>query len=271
MSLDETMQTHQKVVERFKAVCQADKRVVSAFIGGSYATGNADEYSDLDLYLITTTEAYVDFFAERQRFLARLGDPVFAEDFHGFGFDMVVFILVNGVEGELALADEGRFHHIHGGPFRVLVDKKEILSNVSFPLQKPTRREQQEALRRLVYWFWRDLSLFITAMARERLWTAYGYLESLQLKCVNLARLTEDFTVWAEGYEKLEQAVAPQALLSLQVTIGPMTQEAMLEMAWELIRFYQGVVPHLAESHGIEYPTRLESIVSSRLKTTIIT
>ena len=51
------------VISRFIAACQADERVVAAFLGGSYATGRADTYSDLDLFLITTDAAYADFFA----------------------------------------------------------------------------------------------------------------------------------------------------------------------------------------------------------------
>ncbi|HEX6383969.1 MAG TPA: nucleotidyltransferase domain-containing protein [Anaerolineae bacterium] len=48
---------HQIVIDRFVASCRADERVVAAFLGGSYARGAADEYSDLDLYLITTDRA----------------------------------------------------------------------------------------------------------------------------------------------------------------------------------------------------------------------
>ena len=36
------------------AACQQDDRIVAAFLGGSYVTGTADDYSDLDLYLLTT-------------------------------------------------------------------------------------------------------------------------------------------------------------------------------------------------------------------------
>src|SRR5690348_10743976 len=72
---------HQALLDRFLAACQADQRVVAAFLGGSYAIGAADAYSDLDLGLITTDGAYEDFFAERGTFLRRLGDLAFLEDF----------------------------------------------------------------------------------------------------------------------------------------------------------------------------------------------
>ena len=82
----------EKAVARFAALCRADSRIAAAFVGGSLATGTADKYSDIDLYLIVADEAYASFFAERKAFMRQLGEPVFLEDFDGFGFDMILFI-----------------------------------------------------------------------------------------------------------------------------------------------------------------------------------
>ena len=78
----------QAVLQRFTEACSKDERVVAAFLGGSLVTEKADEWSDLDIYLITTDMAYDSFFAERQAFVRGLGKPVFLEDFNDFGFDM---------------------------------------------------------------------------------------------------------------------------------------------------------------------------------------
>lgn len=72
---------HQNIVDRFIAICQADERIVAAFLGGSYARNAADQFSDLDLYFITTNEAYEDFLAERESFVRLLGEPLFLESF----------------------------------------------------------------------------------------------------------------------------------------------------------------------------------------------
>jgi predicted nucleotidyltransferase len=137
-------------LERFVAACREDTRVVAAFLGGSHAAGTADEYSDLDLYLIVGDQNYDAFFAERRAFLGRLGAPVFFEDFSDFGFDMIVFVFSDGVEGELALGRASGFDHIHGGPFEVLVDKEGILEGRVFPLLQSTQAEQRETLRWLI-------------------------------------------------------------------------------------------------------------------------
>jgi len=124
---------HRAAIDRFEAACREDARVVAAFLGGSHVVGTDDEVSDLDLSLIVRDEDYDAFFAERRAFLGRLGEPVFLEDFSGFGFDMIVFIFASGVEGELALGRASGFDHIHGGPFDVLVDKEGILDQKVFP------------------------------------------------------------------------------------------------------------------------------------------
>jgi predicted nucleotidyltransferase len=260
-------QNHQVIMNRFIAACQADERVVAAFLGGSYARDADDAYSDLDLYLITVNEAYEDFFAGRKAFIRQLGEPVFLEDFHGGDADFVFFTFPDGIEVELGLGREGHFHHIHGGRYKVLLDKKGILAGIVFLGYEPTRAEQIETLRRLVSWFWHDLSHhFITPMARGQIWSAYGALEDLRLTCVNLARLRQNFQTEAEGYEKVEQAIPVEQLAPLQATFCLMERGAKLQAAIVIVRFYQELAPPLARAHGIPYPIELERVMYDRLE-----
>jgi predicted nucleotidyltransferase len=260
-------QNHQAVMDRFVAACQVDERVVAAFLGGSYARGTVDAHSDLDLYLITTDEAYDDFFAGREVFIRQLGEPVFLKTYHGRS-DSVLFIFSDGTEGELGLGRESHFTHIHEGPYRVLLDKKGILAGTVFPRFEVAQDEQIETLRGLVSWFWHDLAHhFITPMARGQLWSAYGALEDLRLTCVNLARFRANFQLAeAEGYEKVEQAVPVEQLAPLQATFCPMERGAMLQAALVVVQFYQELAPPLLQAHGIPYLADLARMMSDRLE-----
>jgi hypothetical protein len=82
----------------------------------------------------------------------------------------VFFILTDATEGELGVGCESQFNDIHTGPYKVLLDKKGILSGAVFPAREPDPIRQTENLRRLIYWFWYDVSHFITAMGRGQLW-----------------------------------------------------------------------------------------------------
>lgn len=258
---------HQIIMNRFIAACQTDKRVVAAFLGGSYASGTADAYSDLDLYLITTDAMYDDLKASYETFLRLLGEPLFLQNFDDFGFDLLVFTLADGTEGELALGRESHFSHIHGGPYRTLLDKKGTLSGVVFPWYEPPHATQIETLHGLIYWFWHDLSHhFIKSLARGQLWSAYGALEDLRRTCINLARLRQNFSMVAEGYEKVEQVLPAEQLSALQATFCPMERQAMLRAALIIVGFYRDMAPALAQAYGIPYPAELARVVFKRLE-----
>ncbi len=48
----------QAILNHFISICQADERIIAAFLTGSYARGTADAYSDLDFCLMTRSDAY---------------------------------------------------------------------------------------------------------------------------------------------------------------------------------------------------------------------
>jgi predicted nucleotidyltransferase len=252
------------ILDRFIAACEADARVVAAFLGGSYASGTADAHSDLDLCLITTDGSYEDFLAGSEAFVRLLGEPVFLETFdHPHN---LFFIFANGSECELAVGRAGAFTHIHGGPYRVLVDKQGILDGIEFPWHQADADEQRETLRRLIQWFWHDLSHFITAMARGQPWWAYGQLGILRRVCVNLARLRHDFAASVDDYDKIDHAVPRAALAPLAGTCCAMEHNAMLDAVHIIIRFYQETARSLAQAHGIPYPDVLERVMLKRLE-----
>jgi lincosamide nucleotidyltransferase len=259
---------HQAVLDRFITACRADERVVAAFLGGSYAAGTADAHSDLDLFLLVTDAAYDEVWATRRAFVSLLGECIFRKDFTSLhGVDTVFFYLTDGTEVELTLGRASRFAHIHGGPYRVLLDRQGILAGTVFPMHRSDRAEQVEMLRDLITWFCHDLGHHvITPLARGQLWSAYGGLEDLRRACVNLARLKADFSVEAEGYEKVEHALAIDELAPLQGTCCPLEREAIRQAALVLIRFYRDLARPLAAAHGIEYPAALEHMLLGRLE-----
>lgn len=258
---------HRAVLDRFVSACQADARIIAAFLGGSFVSGTADIYSDLDLYLITTDGGYEDFLAERHAFIQVLGEPLFLEQFgviHG-----LFFIFSDETEGELWIGRESDFLNLHEGPYRVLVDKQDILANVIFPAQPADFIEQTERLRRLISGFWHEMSHFVKAMGRQQLWFAYGQLEALRHMCVNLARLQYNFAdAWVgdEPYFKIEHVFPVEQLASLRTTYCPMAYHKMLQAGLVIFRFYQDIAPSLAKTHGIIYQPILERMMTKHFE-----
>jgi predicted nucleotidyltransferase len=259
---------HQEIVDRFLAACQADDRIVAAFMGGSYAKDEVDEYSDLDLFFITTDEAYEEFLVERENFVRLLGKPLFQEDFgltHGY-----CLIFSNMTECDMWFGQESKFKDIYSGAYEVLIDKKGILAGDVFRPHLADHTQQIELLRQQIDWFWHDLSHFIKAMGRRQLWFAFGQLEVLRKMCVILARLRYNFSDAEAGggepYFKIEQTLPTDEISPLKSTFCEMKYDAMLQAAHIICRFYQNVAPGLAEAHNLTYQTDLERMMMKRLK-----
>ena len=259
---------HQKIIDRFLTACQADERIVAAFLVGSNAKGQADEHSDLDLYAITTDEAFDDFAATRESFVRLLGEPAFVED---FGIPNILFLIFpDGSEVELYYTSQNRAGRAFNAPYKVLLDKKNISSTiVPVDSQDFDEAKQTEQLRRLITGFWHDFSHFVTALARNQLWWASGQLEVLRAMCVGLARLQNDFSdpeVTDEVYFKIENAMPVEQLASLKETFCSMDRAALLKAGFIIVDFYRELAVPLAQAHGIPYAQALENVMVERLK-----
>jgi len=92
---------------------------------------------------------------------------------------------------------------------------------------------------------------------------AYSYIEQARHKCVNLAHLRHDFTAEPSGDANVEKEV-PQQLLTLQTTLCPLKQNAMLKGAETIVDLYRQMAPPPAKKHGIEYPSDLEHVSMNR-------
>ncbi|MCI0554126.1 MAG: aminoglycoside 6-adenylyltransferase [Anaerolineae bacterium] len=258
---------HQVMMDRFITACQADDRVAAALHVGSYVKGLADAHSDLDLYLITTDDDYKDFITDRSAFIRGFGEPLFMEDFDLP--DILFLIFPDGSEVEVPFGRESQLSQILNEPYKVLLDKKNITAGITPSEGQVNEKEQTEKLRRLIYWFWHELSHFTTALARKQLWWAHGQLGALRLYCINLVRLQNNFLdqdIGEEGYFKIEDAILVEQLSVLKATYCPMEENAMLESAEIIVRFFRDIATGLATRHGITYPERLDKVMVERLE-----
>ena len=258
---------HKDFVKRFVEACQADDRIVAAILGGSYAKGYADSFSDLDLSVITTDDSFEEFSRERESFLRLLGDLLFLES---FGNPHIAFYMfADDTEGELYFGRESQLDQIHAGKFHPLVDKKNILEGAVFAEEGPALADQIENLRSQVRVFWHELSHFVTAMQRGQIWWAQGQLEALRGICVNLKRLQHnilDPEVGEEPYFKVEKAMPTEPLSALKDTFVPLEKEAMLKAARVIVRYYLDIAPPLAQKHGVLYSQGLERVMLDRFQ-----
>lgn len=255
-----TTEDLERTVRRLGALCQADPRIVAAFVGGSLATGTADKYSDVDAYLIVKDGACAGLLGEREAFMSQLGEPVFLEHFDGFGFDMILFIFADGVKGELALAEVGDLMRIHHGPYRVLVDKAGLLEGVTFPVEQVAIEEQRQHLLGHIKSFWRGFLVMSQALGRGNLLSAATYSEGVRRRLVSVCRLSADFCD-PGGHPRLEAILPPDLQEALAGVFPPLERQAMVEAARRMADLFQGLARPMAAQQGVTYPGALERVV----------
>jgi predicted nucleotidyltransferase len=257
--------TDRAFLDRLVSRAGDDERVTALMLGGSHATGTADEHSDLDLYLITHDERFDSFRDGRHAFMHQLGDAVFLEEHENFGFLLLLFMYSDGVRGEIALTPARDVSEVHGGPHITLLDKDGVLHGRQFPARPINARDRRAIAAHMLIWFWYDRWLLDVALARGTLWTAHYYLERCRQTCIDLGRLRARPDLWPSGYEKAEHVIDVATLDTLASTVVALEADAMRNAAASVTQIYLALGRQVADLHGATFPDRLVNTVTAHL------
>ena len=248
------MDARQDAVSRFCDACRREELIVAAFVGGSLAAGTADDVSDVDLYTITDEADYVAFFARRTAFMHAWARPLLLLDtpnFEGLGFNMLHFVLDDGVHGEVALGHTGNFRALHGGPHQVLVDKRGLLDGVTFPLHVPSAAERRQQAERALDWFWLDFIQFRKHLHRQRPVAVAAELARLRAHCADLLAVARAQDITADGDTLAKR---------LEATVEP-GDPAVVARA--IAQVHQELGSRIATYFGLPYPTHLATLLTA--------
>ncbi|MED3996063.1 nucleotidyltransferase domain-containing protein [Peribacillus frigoritolerans] len=82
---DESLPKHRDVIlKNALKDLKTDSNVLAIYLGGSLAKGNIDNYSDVDLHTIVTSEKKSDFIKDKKNRAKNWGEVLFYEDFNPF-------------------------------------------------------------------------------------------------------------------------------------------------------------------------------------------
>jgi len=238
---------------RFGDACQRDDSIVAAFVGGSIAAHTADAVSDLDLYLVTRESEYERFFARRQAFMRAWAEPLLLVDtrnFEGLGFDMLHFVLDDGVYGELALGHAGNFRVMHGGPHDVLVDKTGLLKGAAFAEYVPSESERLRQAEHALNWFWLEYIQFRKQLHRGNTVGAANLLARLRTHCLTLLALARAVNMEL-GLERYADR--------LTATLDSIDSRSAARVIAEV---HQEMGSAVARHFGVRYPLEVADLLS---------
>jgi lincosamide nucleotidyltransferase len=231
-----------ELIGRLEEVCRADDRLLAAMHYGSFARGEADVYSDLDIMLFFVDESVVGI--DQRAWLEQIA-PV--ELFYVNEFGNSVAIFDNLVRGEFHFDPAGEMARL--AQYReqtrypalettVIVDKSGRLAEqlealIGPPLSHETAAEAQYLVDSFLNWF-----LFgFNVLSRGEYARALEVLTLVHDNLLRMARMEEGRTErWISPTKALEEDISPAAYERFQtctVALDHVALHAAYRSCWK--------------------------------------
>lgn len=180
----------QAFAREFARVFSEPEGVRAVFLGGSLASGLADDHSDLDLYVVAGDGELDSICRLVPELLATVGTILFLRPVD-HGFPMFVFICAGGTRGEVGVIEASGLTDVHCGAYQVLFDRDGVLDGFVFPGWPFTADERQASVCRNLDWFWRAALNAGHYLARGDVWPASEELAAARRHAATLLRLRD--------------------------------------------------------------------------------
>lgn len=214
-------------VESAKTYFARDARVAGLLAAGSFATGETDRFSDLDLVIAVRTDAYADVMAQRRKIAAALGDlaSCFTGEHVGEPRLLICLYLVPGGDGVLHVD----LKFVTPDDLATRVDEPAVLHDVDGVCAAVLARTKAHWPERDPQWF----------EDRAWVWLHYGAAHLARGERYECLAMLGYFRDWVLGPMTARRAGAPQRGLrrietrapadvaALEATVGGVTTASL--------------------------------------------
>lgn len=261
-SIDGLPDRYARLLDRAVAVLGADNRVKAIWVSGSWARGDADEGSDLDLIVATTDEGYAQFVGAAREWWAEITPTVLLDTVphaanvwysvtpDGARLDMVI-------EKESALESSPHRHRL------AIVDPGGLSSRIP-PPPKESGPDQGGVE-------WRIKELFRALCLIEVLVARQDWLLGVQ-GCALMQRTLADLYAAANGTSSTDgvKHYASRLTSEQRSTLEALppiaaTRQAVIAGHQAIFDAAISTVPPLADAVGVMWPTGLERTARAQL------
>ena len=249
---------HQEYLKAFADKAASDVRVLGTWLEGSFATGTADRYSDIDLHLLVAEENKEAFQHGLESWLSDIQSLVLFKD--TFPGQMITCLTGEGLRVDV---------WIHAGDTISLEQTKvRVVSAAEGCLQlKETCSDKELAdissvLKQHFNEFWRVLSILPTVLGREEriagfMGTTFAVMSVTEVLIIGSGKQRD------RGVKNIN-AFVPQTLrkeIEDALTMQNVDREGIAKAHFRLIAIMQRHGPDIAKQHGVVYPLALEKAV----------
>ncbi len=237
--------------------------VAGLLLGGSFAYGNPDFYSDIDLYIVVRDEHFDVLFAEHVEIANSLGKPIsaFIADHNPGGLYDYIVLYDDFVKVDFIYLRSSQLHVMpKWGRFRVLYDPEAVLSTLvscsrnlqaTFQLADPLVLNQK-----FRGWCW----YVFGKLMRGELWEALEGVSFIRERAL-LPMINAKNGFVDEGYRRLEKKMDDELAHDLQLTVASYDKEAVFSALLNEITLFRDLRNELFLSLNLTVdPTAEESI-----------
>jgi predicted nucleotidyltransferase len=228
-----------KVFERFigKTIksLRTEPRLCGLTVGGSWITKEIDEYSDLDLIVVSSDEGYSEVFKERFEIIKALGDLVSAFTGEHVGEPRLLICLFRNplIHVDVKFVALKDFH--------IRVEEPWIAWEKENKLTKALQRSAPKSLKSDPQWiedrFWTWIHYGAVKLGRGEIFETIGFLGFLREQVLApLAMSNQGKT--PRGVRKIEQYL-PDFAKRLQKTVPSYSRQSCIKALKETIKLYQ--------------------------------
>ncbi len=239
---------HRNLLERAVARFRDDDRVPGLVLGGSFALGGADFYSDVDLYMIVRDEVFDPVFAERDAAAQAIGSSLFrftVEPVPGGSRDYIV-TYPGPVKLDLMYHRESELEP--GPKWENRLVLKDDFGSLDAVVSRSTGYEPDrltlEVLAELDQKFWTWCWYVFGKIVRGELWEALDGMHTIRSLAL-LPLLDRAAERPHEGYRRLERKLDPETsglLAATVVSLQPGALYAALQAEIALFRELRAIV-----------------------------
>ena len=289
LDVSEITKFYKHVENVFTDWAHTQEHIRAAVVVGSRARKNytADQWSDLDLVIFSTTPALL---IESEDWISQFGTPIitFLEPTASGGRERRV-LYTNGLDVDFAItpyvmlqqtAEEGVTDelardtaNVYQRGYRIIIDKEKILAKVlrklkNYKLPPPGAPAEDEFCER-VKDFWYHAVWTAKRLRRQELWEAKGGLDSyMKYRCLlpmiewhTRVKQRSNHDTWFRG-RFLEQWADPRIVIGLREAFAHYDEDDMWHALAGSMNLFRVMAFEVAEQLGYTYPKEADQFAS---------
>jgi predicted nucleotidyltransferase len=252
------------LVRRATTLLKRDQRVVAAWLTGSLGRGDADDLSDIDLWVVVREEAMRAIAAARREFVRGLGAPLLIEEApqnapSGGAYLLVLYAGENGPH-QVDWYWQPCSGAVVPVSARVLFDRAGV-AGAAAPV--PTQRERADAAAQQTAFFWAMANNAAKNIARGHFWAAISMLSAVDRILQNFRMalsspggepVYKDTRTTPPAWQPLDQLIELRRLATEMESLIPRVVELGAEVptgaVQEIYRFFDLVEAILEEKRN---------------------